>query len=32
MMKQKDKEKIEPKEFLFWKNGQKEFVLITRIK
>ena len=25
-------EKIEPKEFLFWKNGQKEFVLITRIK
>ena len=25
-------EAIEPKEFLFWKNGQKEFVLVTRIK
>lgn len=25
-------EEIEPNEFLFWKNGQKEFVLITRIK
>ena len=25
-------EEIEPNEFFFWKNGQKQFVLVTRIK
>lgn len=25
-------EAIKPNEFLFWKNGQKEFVLVTRLK
>lgn len=25
-------EEIKPNEFFFWKNGQKEFVLVTRMK
>lgn len=25
-------EKLGPNEFFFWKNGQKEFVLVTRLK